>query len=147
MGRVVLFVALALAGAACVGAGVLLAGPSSRAPDAGAPIPLFEQRDDCDLPCFESAATLRFHVPAHAHAVDLVVFANLEDASGPARVSVIDPSGDLRYARTFAPTPARAATQDSATWSAEPGEWTLTRSYVGVSGSLTFDAWSTDALG
>lgn len=151
LARVVLALALALAGAWLVVASLTAgsdADESTRGSDA--PLSIYQRRDDCDLPCFASAASDRFTVAGGADEIQFVVFTNFDDASGPARVSVIDPSGDLRYERTFtneAPQDAAPVAQDSATWHAEIGEWTLTRSYVGVSGSLTFDAWSIDAFG
>lgn len=116
------------------------------APDAP-PTPIYERHDDCkSVPCFASAAEDEFVVAEGVHEIAFVLYAVLDDATGPARLTIVDPSGDVRYERLLVPeAPAAHATsavlQDAQTWDAEAGRWTLTRSYVGTSGTLTFDAW------
>lgn len=110
------------------------------------PTELYERDDDCRrVPCFSTMAEDSFRVEEGMREVSFVVYAVLEAATGPADVTIVDPSGDVRYHRLFTPEPgaprADVATQDSATWSGEPGEWTLTRSYVGTVGFLSYDAW------
>lgn len=144
--RVALATGLVLAGTALFTSLAMNADErDSRVGDIDAPTPIYEHRDDCDLPCFSTAASDTFVVPATLREIEFSVFANLDDATGPARISVVDPSGDLRYERLFTSEASTRATQDAATWTAEAGEWTIARSYVGVAGSISFDAWGIGA--
>lgn len=112
---------------------------ASIPPDA--PTQVFDRHDLCQTPCFTGAASEPFTVAEDAAEVQLVIFVVLDAASGPAHVTVTDPDGDLRYERLFQADAPRAATQDVAAWEAEPGEWTLTRSYLGTIGTVSYDAW------
>lgn len=109
------------------------------------PTQLYEREDECRTPCGSVQASDGFAVAAGINEVHFVVYAVLDDTSGPARVTVVDPSGDIRYDRTFTPQPmpARAtkATQDAVTWSGEQGDWTLARTYAGTAGVLQFEVW------
>lgn len=140
--RIVLAMGVVLAGSALFGFAAVNAGErESSAGDPDAPTPIYERRDDCAPACFSSATSDRFLVARELREIEFVVYANLDATSGPAQVTLTDPSGDVRYERLFTPQKTGRATQDSARWPALAGEWTLTRSYVGTTGSLSFDAW------
>lgn len=105
------------------------------------PTTLYERTDACDPACGSVAAMDGFHVVDGMNEVHFVVYALLEAHSGPARVSVVDPSGDLRYDRVFTGAQALREVQDEAIWSAEIGEWRLARSYALTAGTLDYEAW------
>lgn len=107
------------------------------------PTHLYERRDDCDPTCASAAATDTFSVLAGMNRVNFVVYAVLDTTSGPARITVIDPTGDVRYDRvlTGVEPKALAAFQETVTWSAEEGDWTIARSYAGTVGSLVLEVW------
>lgn len=137
-------VGIFLAGAIVLAGLALLAAYSEAKPyiEREYPTQLYERHDDCDMPCMAPASADGFHVADHMNEVHFVVYAALDDASGPARITVIDPSGDVRYERLFtAESELGAATQDSAVWSGEPGEWRISRSYVGTMGSVSLESW------
>ena len=113
--------------------------PESSASQAAAQV--YERHDDCETPCFESAASDSFTVVRDMAEVQLVIFVVLDPATGPAQITVTDPAGDVRYERVFTSDTPRAATQDAATWGALPGEWTLTRTYLSTVGTVSYDAW------
>lgn len=122
--------------------GVAALEPARPTQESEAPIPLYARDDHCDPACGSLAAMDVFHVTEGTGAIHFVVYAILDPQSGPARVSVIDPSGDLRYDRVFTGAQRPFSIQDEATWSGEAGEWTLARSYAGTAGFVQYQAWA-----
>lgn len=97
------------------------------------PTQLFRDERTCS-PCNDVTVVQSFQVESGMREVQGDFSFALEAAGGTARLTIVDPSGDIRYERTFTAGASGQTQTDSPAWSAETGEWKLTRTYAGLRG-------------
>jgi subtilisin-like proprotein convertase family protein len=83
----------------------------------------------------------KFGVTASMNEVRADIQVTLESASGSVQIVVRDPSGDIRYDRTFSGGTSAQTVRDQPSWTPEEGDWTLTRAYTVTRGVVGITIW------